>query len=81
MSLVISEELVEASGLSEPELLLEIVMMLFQQNKISLGKAAHLAGRHPIAFQREMATRGICIHYEIEDFEQDLESLREQGWQ
>lgn len=56
-------------------------MMLFQQKKISLGKAAQLAGLHPIAFQREMATRGICIHYEIEDFEQDLESLRERGWQ
>lgn len=38
MSLVISEELIEASGLSEPELLLEIVMMLFQQKKLASAK-------------------------------------------
>lgn len=37
MSLVISDDIVKASGFSESELL-EIVIMLFQQDKISLGK-------------------------------------------
>jgi hypothetical protein len=35
MSLVISQEVIKASGLSEDELLKEIVIMLFQQDKIS----------------------------------------------
>ncbi|WP_255427006.1 hypothetical protein [Sphaerospermopsis sp. LEGE 00249] len=35
MSLVISEEIVKASGLSEDEFLQQIVIMLFQQDKIS----------------------------------------------
>ena len=46
MSLLISEEIVQASGFSEHELLLEIVIMLFQQDKISLGKASELLGMH-----------------------------------
>jgi len=46
MSLVISDDLVKASGFSENELLLEIVLMLFQQDKISLGKASELLGLH-----------------------------------
>ncbi|MDM9384546.1 UPF0175 family protein [Chlorogloeopsis sp. ULAP01] len=47
MSLVISDDLVKASGFSENELFLEIVLMLFRQDKISLGKASELVGLHP----------------------------------
>ncbi|MCZ8191703.1 MAG: UPF0175 family protein, partial [Microcystis sp. LE19-338.1B] len=46
MSLVISDDLVRASGFSENELFLEIVLMLFRQDKISLGKASELVGLH-----------------------------------
>ncbi len=42
MSLVISDEIVKASGLSEQELMIEFILLLFQQEKISLGKAAEL---------------------------------------
>ena len=44
MSLVIADDLIQASGLSEQELLLEIVLMLFHQDKISLGKASEIMG-------------------------------------
>lgn len=42
MSLVIPDEIVKASGMSETELMQEIVLMLFQQKKISIGKASRL---------------------------------------
>ncbi|WP_421657344.1 UPF0175 family protein [Leptothermofonsia sp. ETS-13] len=51
MSLVISDDLVRASGFSENELFLEIVLMLFRQDKISLGKASELVGLHRMQFQ------------------------------
>jgi predicted HTH domain antitoxin len=44
MSLVISDEMVKASQLSEKDLMLEIIIMLFEKEKISLAKASHLAG-------------------------------------
>ncbi len=80
MSLLISDEIVQASGFSERELLLEIVIMLFQQDKISLGKASELQGMHRMQFQKLLADRGICVHYDVADFQEDLKTLQEAGW-
>lgn len=77
MSLVISDDLVKASGFSENELLLEIVLMLFQQDKISLGKASELLGLHRMQFQKLISERGICVHYDIDEFQEDLKTLEE----
>lgn len=65
MSLVLSDDIVRASGLSEHELFLEIVLMLFRQDRISLGKASELMGLHRMQFQKLLSDRGICIHYDI----------------
>ncbi|NJN88020.1 MAG: UPF0175 family protein [Leptolyngbyaceae cyanobacterium SL_7_1] len=81
MSLVISDDLVKASGLSENELFLEIVLMLFRQDKISLGKASELVGTHRMQFQKLLADRGICIHYDVAEFQEDLNMLEETNWQ
>jgi predicted HTH domain antitoxin len=77
MSLVISDDLVKASGLSESELFLEIVLMLFRQDKISLGKASELMGLHRMQFQKLLANRGICVHYDVAEFQDDLKTLQE----
>lgn len=71
--------MIRASGLSEHELLLEIVIMLFKQKKISLAKASSLLGMPRLRFQRELASRQIPIHYDVEDFETDLRNLRAAG--
>lgn len=80
MSLVISDEIVRASGLSESELLLELILLLFQQDKLSLGKASELLGMNQIRFQRLLAERGICVHYDVVEFQEDLQHLQSQGW-
>lgn len=80
MSLVISDEIVKASGLSENELLLELVLLLFQQDKISLGKAAELLKMPQIRFQRLIADRGICVHYDVAEFQEDVQQLTAKGW-
>lgn len=74
MSLVISDEIVKASGLSEEELLLELVLLLFQQDKISLGKAAELLEMPQIRFQRWIADRGICVHYDVAELQEDIQA-------
>jgi predicted HTH domain antitoxin len=78
MSLVISDDLVKASGFSENELFLEIVLMLFRQDKISLGKASELIGLHRMQFQKLLSDREICVHYDVEDFQDDIHSLEEE---
>ncbi len=81
MSLVISDDLVRASGLSENELFLEIVLMLFRQDKISLGKASELMGMHRMQFQKLLSDRDICVHYDVAEFQEDLKMLQETDWQ
>lgn len=80
MSLVISDDILRASGLSEADFLLEIIVLLFQQEKLSLGKASEILKMPQIRFQRLLADRGICIHYDVADFREDLQYLRGKGW-
>lgn len=80
MSLVISDEIVKASGFSEEELLLEVVLLLFKEERISLGKAAELLNISQIRFQRLISDRGICIHYDVAELHEDIRHLTAKGW-
>ena len=66
--------------LSEADLRTELAIALFQQERITLGTASQLAGLHQLEFQHLIASRGISVHYDLEDLEEDLKSLREDGW-
>lgn len=79
MSVVIPDDILTAAGMSEAELKLEIAIMLYRQRKISAGKARRLAGMNLIEFQQELASRGICVNYDVEDFQADLKTLRKLG--
>jgi predicted HTH domain antitoxin len=76
----ITIDLPDALQISEADLRTELAISLFQQERITLGTASQLAGLHQIEFQRLIASRGICVHYDIADLEQDLKSLREESW-
>jgi predicted HTH domain antitoxin len=75
MSLVISEDIVQASGLSDKELVLELIILLFERKKISIGKASQLAKIPLLQFQNELAIRNINIHYDETDLDVDLKNL------
>lgn len=80
MSLVISDEVLQAAKMTEAELMREVAVMLFQQERITLGRASKMAGMNQIEFQKLLASRNICIHYDVAEYEADLKSLRENGW-
>ena len=62
--LLIEDAYLKASGYSEPELRLEIAVMLFEKERLSLRKAASLATLHWLHFLKELAKRQIPIHYD-----------------
>ncbi len=64
-------------GLSQAELTLELAVTLFQQAKISLGKAAEVAGMSHVEFQHVLAERNIALHYDLTDLEEDIHTLRQ----
>jgi predicted HTH domain antitoxin len=77
--MLIPDELVKSSGLSESELLLELIVLLFQQEKITLAKASRLTGMTQIQFQRLLAERKIPVHYDIQDLHEDIANLKDVG--
>ncbi|MEB3341350.1 UPF0175 family protein [Okeania sp.] len=79
MSVVIPDDVLKSARMSESQLKLEIAIMLFQQDRISIGKACGWAGINLLEFQREIAKGGICIHYDVEEFEEDIKTLQEMG--
>jgi predicted HTH domain antitoxin len=79
MSLGIPDEFLQTAHISEADLKLEIALLLFQQEKITLGTASQFAGMNQLEFQRILGSRKIPIHYGIEDFRQDLRTLEANG--
>jgi predicted HTH domain antitoxin len=79
MSLLVLDELVKASGLSETELLQELVLLLFQREKLTLGKASRILGMTQLEFQALLASHDLYIHYDIADLHEDVCNLQKLG--
>lgn len=76
MGIVISEEILQATRMTEAEFLQEIAILLYKKGKLSMGKACKLARMERIPFQHLLASRNIPINYDIVEFEHDLAILR-----
>ena len=80
MSLIISDEILQASQLTPDEFCQEIALHLFQTGRLTLGYASQLTGMRPNAFRQLLQQHQIPLYsYDVEDFELDLENLRELG--
>ena len=73
VSIEIPREVVHVARMTPDELRCELAVYLFQQGKLSFGKAREVAGMTAWAFQQLLGSRSIPVHYGIEDYEQDLE--------
>jgi len=76
MSVVIPEDILQATKMTEDELKLEIAIMLYKQQKISSGKVRAWTGLMVIEFQHELAKRGLYVNYDVEDFQSDVKTLQ-----
>ena len=79
MSVVIPDETLQAARMSASELKQEIAILLFQKNKLTLGQASRLAELSQQRFQHLLASRNIPGHYDVDDFEADLATLKDLG--
>jgi predicted HTH domain antitoxin len=80
MPVVISDETLQAAGLSEQDAKTEIACRWFDAAKLSFGQAALFAGLSKIEFERELFERGIPrIRYTEEKLENDIEVLKKLG--
>lgn len=79
MSLVISDEILQATHMTADELMQEIAVLLYQREKLTLGQASRLAGMSQLRFQHLLASRQIPVHYDGAEFDADLRMLRGLG--
>jgi predicted HTH domain antitoxin len=77
MPVTISDDVLTAAHISEPELKQELALVLFQQDRLTLAQASRLAEVGQLAFQALLAARQIPIHYGVEEFREDLRTLRQ----
>lgn len=75
MVIDIPTQVMERIHMTPEQLKLEIAVYLYEKKRLTLGQAKRLAGLGQIAFQKELAKRGIYIHYDLGDFQKDLKNL------
>ena len=72
----------EVAGLISPrrledELRLLAALELYREGRVSLGKAAEIAGLSLREFLYELRIRGIPLNYDLEELEEDLKVVNE----
>ena len=60
---------------SPDQAVLEAAIGMFAGRKITLGRAARIAGLPQAEFLKELGRCGIPMHYDVEDFTADRETL------
>jgi len=76
MALVLSDEFLAKAKLTEQEVWLELSLVLYQKQRISLGKAAEMAGINRLQMQSELKKRNIFLNITPEDVKKDVEALQ-----
>ena len=79
MTVIIPDDLFQATRMTEEELRQELAVLLFQKDKLTLAQASRLAGMDRLQFQHLLASRRIAVHYDVGDFDEDIKALREAG--
>ena len=77
MTVTIPDEALGPRFSTPEKVRLELAVALFANNEASVARAARIAGLNHLEMQRELGKRKIPMHYGIEDFEQDLRTLRD----
>ena len=79
MGLIIPEEVLQASHLTSLELKREIAVMLFAQDRLTLGQASELSEMSQRQFLALLSSRQIPVHYDEAELARDLETVKTLG--
>ena len=74
-SIEIPREILRATRMTPQEIQQDLAILLFQQGKLSFGKAREMAGMSAWAFQQLLGSRGIPVHYDQMEYEEDVQTL------
>lgn len=75
----VSQEILDSARLTPAGLKVELAVHLYEQQRLSVGKARELADMTLWEFRQLLATRGISPHYDEADLDEDVATLHELG--
>ena len=75
LSLEIPSDVLDSARMTLADAKLELAIALFAAQRLSLGKAAELAGLPVGEFQMHLGTRHLGPHYDADDAREDRETL------
>jgi len=75
--LEIPQDILDSARLSLDQVRVELAVHLYEQGRLSIGKAHELAGLSLWEFRQLLGARQIPAHLAAEDLEQDVETLHE----
>jgi len=75
MTMELPADVLESARMSVPDLKLELAISLFSLGRLSMGKAAELAGLSVGKFQFHLGERNLGAHYGTEEALEDAGNL------
>lgn len=75
----IPSEIIHSARMNSDDIKKELALLLYQQERLSFGKARELAGMTVWAFQSLLGERDIPVNYDVEDLDQDIRNLEKLG--
>ena len=76
MTLIIPDEVLKQTGLTERELLVELGCRLYEAGKLTKTQASRLVGMDRDEFNAELTKRGLpVIRYTDDDFDREVQTL------
>jgi predicted HTH domain antitoxin len=79
MGVIIPDEILQAAHLKDTELLQVVALLLYEQERLTLGQASKLARMSQLQFQHLLGSRQMTIHYDVSDYEEDVQTMRRLG--
>jgi predicted HTH domain antitoxin len=72
-------DLLRATRMTGQEMSMELAVLLYHREKLSLGQAARLAGMGRIQFHHLLASRDVPLNLDGSDLDRDIAHLRALG--
>ena len=73
----VPQEVLDSARLTPNQLKTELAVSLYAQGRLSLGKARELTDLSLWEFRQLLAARRIPVHYDLNDLQDDLATLKE----
>ena len=77
MKIAVSDEILSGVEITPEEAVLDFAVGLYSEGKVTLGRAAEVAGLTQSELLKELGKRHIPIHYSMDDLKSDIQVVRE----